>query len=58
MAQSAEAERGDSTYERTDPKYDYETEPRRIRKGSSWARKLFKKLGIMSARERRISKDE
>jgi hypothetical protein len=38
-----------------DPKYDYEHEPRRIRKGAPWARTFFKKVfGFSSARERRI----
>lgn len=42
-----------------DPEFDYEHEPRRIRKGSPWARKFFGKvLGIKSARQRRIDEAE
>lgn len=48
----------DDTEQGTDPKYNYDFEPSRIQKGSPAVRGLLKKLGLMSARERRIENNK
>lgn len=47
---SADAEGGD-------PKYDYDHEPRRIRKGGTVSRWLLRQLGVKSAREQRLDEE-
>lgn len=41
-----------------DPETEEVMEPERIRKGSPFARRFFKMLGMQSARDERLSREE